>query len=707
MASLVKSAGTGGTELPFTAPPGMELSDFASESVIVTDQHGIIRYWNAASEVLYGWPAMAMIGRNVEDLRAADPHDAEHTRTLLREGRWEGVLRRRHPTGTEVAAAVRKIIRRDATGALLDIVEFGRGAGTSSDEATLRMDAELQGHLAACWELDTSPARPLLDTIAALRTRGVAVDFDQHPEWVEQLLSATRISAVNDRAVRMFGAHAGHEQMAGQPVGAFWPAESRSVLATLLESVATDRSRLDTRRMISNGTVRDPIIRAWHSAKPRPPGTVFVTISGAATETRTSWELQASEERYRKLIQYLPTALWQVNSRRAGGIFDRLKANGVRDIAAYLDRNPDLVRRAGDVVRVTEVNRDAVALFRASNAADLLKPVQYIFAATPGLAKRVMVAHFEGQRNFIEEARIRAFDGTLIDVLFTVTYPVPPEQLDTTFVTMQDISERVNTEAQLRKLQADFAHAGRIATLGELATSVAHEINQPLAAILTNGETSLRWLARADKNIEKVTQLTSRIVSNARRASDIIHRIRGMAAKHEPAKGLIDLNEAVDEALLFIRHDLDAKSIALSTLFDPELPRVMGDRIQLQQVMINLLVNSLQAVAQSGQPTRRIDVRTSTDGEGSVAFSVLDNGPGVAAADLERIFDSFFSTKAAGIGIGLAICQSIIAAHGGRISGSNRSNGGAHFRFTLPAATLAEPHSNVIGFVRHAHQPTQ
>jgi len=155
---------------------------------------------------------------------------------------------------------------------------------------------------------------------------------------------------------------------------------------------------------------------------------------------------------------------------RAGEAFDQLKANGVRDIAGHLQRNPDLVEHAKDVVRVTDVNLDAVSLFRTDNPADLIKPVRYIFAAAPGLAERVMVAHFEGRRNLIEETRIRAFDGSIIDVLFTVTYPVPPEQLDNTFITMQDIRERLNAEHQLRKLQADFSHAGRIATLGELAT---------------------------------------------------------------------------------------------------------------------------------------------------------------------------------------------------------------------------------------------
>jgi two-component system, LuxR family, sensor kinase FixL len=707
MDSAAASAVTGREERPFASPSGMELSDFASESVIVRDEHGVVRYWNAASEALYGWPAMAMIGQSFAAFCPLGRADAEHHLTLLREGRWEGAVRRRHLSGTEVAAAVRQIVRRDATGALLDIVEFGRNADALSELAAIHLDAELQGRLAACWELDTSFARPLLDSIADLRSRGIAIDLDQHPAWVEELLRATRIAAVNDRAVRMFGAHAGLEQMLGQPVGTFWPAENRSILATLLAIVATDRSRLETRKMVSSGTIRNPTLRAWHAAEPKPPGTVFVTISGAANDDRTSWELQASEERYRQLFQHLPTALWQVDSRRAGEVFDRLKANGVRDIAAYLDQNPDLVEHAKDVVRVTEVNRDAVSLFRAGNAADLIRPVRYIFEAAPGLAQRVMVAHFEGRRNFIEETRIHAFDGTIIDVLFTVTYPVLPEQLDTTFITMQDISERLNTEQQLRKLQADFAHTGRIATLGELATSIAHEINQPLAAIVTNGETSLRWLARADQNTEKVIQLTNKIVSNARRASEIVHRIRGMAAKHEPEKHLIALNEVVEEALLFIRHDIDSKSIALSTAYDAGLPCVMGDRIQLQQVIINLLVNSVQAIVQSGQPIRRIHIRTSIGAEGSVAFSILDNGPGVPAADLERIFDSFFSTKDAGIGIGLAICQSIIAAHGGSISGSNRPNGGAHFHFTLPVPPVAGLNGGIVDLIGQARPPVQ
>jgi C4-dicarboxylate-specific signal transduction histidine kinase len=407
---------------------------------------------------------------------------------------------------------------------------------------------------------------------------------------------------------------------------------------------------------------------------------------GEANDDRVTWDFAASQEDYRRLIHHLPVALWQVDTRGATAAFDQLRADGVTDIAAYLDEHPELVEHAKDVVRVTAVNRDAIALFRGTSAADLVKPVRYLFAGTPDLAKRVMVAHFEGRRNYIEESRIAAFDGTLIDVHFTVTYPERPELYDSSLLTMLDIGGRLETEAQLRRLEADFTHAARISTLGELATSIAHEVKQPLAAIVTNAETTLRWLSRDDVSLAKLEQLTSRVISNARRASDIVDRIRGMAVKHEPERTSLDLNEVVEEALRFVRHDIEARSIALSVNFGSRLPQVIGDRIQLQQVVVNLLVNSVQALAEREASTRRIELATSADRDGVIVLDVRDTGPGIAGEDLERIFDRFFTTKDAGMGMGLAICQSIIASHGGGITVSNHPDGGAWFRLRVPAS---------------------
>jgi C4-dicarboxylate-specific signal transduction histidine kinase len=397
----------------------------------------------------------------------------------------------------------------------------------------------------------------------------------------------------------------------------------------------------------------------------------------------------ASEDKYRKLIFFMPTALVQVDSRAAGAVFERLRADGVRDIAAYLDAHQEMVEIACDTVLVTEVNREAVSLFRGGSPAELIRPVRYLFSATPAMAKRVMVSHFEGHRNYTEEAKILTFDGELRDVVFSVTYPTPPEQQETTFITITDVTDRLRTEAQLRRLQADYAHAARISTLGELATSIAHEVKQPLAAIVTNGETSLRWLEREDFNIAKIKQLTGRIVESAYHASDIVQRIRLMAARAEPERVTLDLKAVAGEAVSFVRHDFESKQIALSIDIGRTLPAVMGDRIQLQQVIVNLLLNSIQAIDQARATERHIHIAIRPEDDGFLAFSIRDSGPGIASEDPERLFESFFTTKEGGMGIGLAICRSIVVAHGGSISAANHPGGGAEFRFVLPIAGAA------------------
>jgi C4-dicarboxylate-specific signal transduction histidine kinase len=423
-----------------------------------------------------------------------------------------------------------------------------------------------------------------------------------------------------------------------------------------------------------------------HSALDDPAGAAQgAERAGHARETVGS----VGEDKYRKLIFFMPTALWQVDSRAAGAAFERLRADGVRDIAAYLDANQELVEIACDTVLVTEVNREAVSLFTGASPAELIRPVRYLFAATPTMAKRVMVSHFEGHRSYTEEAKIITFDGQLRDVIFSVTYPTPPEQQDTTFITITDITERLRTEAQLRQLQADYAHAARISTLGELATSIAHEVKQPLAAIVTNGETALRWLERDDLNVAKVKQLTGRIVESAYHASEIVQRIRLMAVRAEPERVALDLKAVTAEAVSFIRHDIESKHIALSVDIGKVLPTIIGDRIQLQQVIVNLLLNSIQAIDHAQASERHIYIAIRPEEDGFLTLSIRDSGPGIAAADFERLFESFFSTKEGGMGIGLAICRSIVAGHGGTITAANHPAGGAEFRFALPTAPAA------------------
>ncbi len=667
------------------APAAMELADLACESVIVCDVDGIIRYWNPASEALYGWPAMATIGCGIGDFAASRTRDEEQWRLLLREGVWHGPVRRRTAAGQQITTLVRQTVRRDALGMARDIVEYGRSANTAIAGAGHHPD--LRRATAACWEFDSSDARSLIEQTVTPGSRGIPVHLEGQPDRLEELLTRTRIVDVNERTVRLFGGNVDRERMIGQPALEFWPAENRNILAELLAAVMTQNAQgiTQTRPLGGNGLLRHASATAWRSLERGRTDTMFLMIDGVANDDRTAWELQASEDRYRKLIHYMPTALWQVDARPAGEIFDRLRSEGVTDIAPLLAAHPEMVELAKDIVRVTEVNREAVSLFRGRNAAELIRPVRYLFTATPDMAKRVMTAHFEGRRNYTEETRIATFDGQTREVLFSVTFPAPPEQLDTTFITISDITERLRTQAQLRQLQANHAHAARISTLGELATSIAHEVRQPLAAIVTNGETCLRWLSRDDPNLAKAKQLTARIVSSACRANDIIQRIRSTAVKDEPRRIPLDLREVVEEALLFVRYDIESKLIDLSIRGGSALPKVIGDRVQIQQVIVNLLVNSIQAIAQADPSERNIDLVIGVDEEKAlVVVSIRDSGPGIADKNLDHVFEGFFSTKEGGMGMGLAICQSIITAHAGSISASNHPQGGACFQFSIP-----------------------
>jgi PAS domain S-box-containing protein len=250
---------------------------------------------------------------------------------------------------------------------------------------------------------------------------------------------------------------------------------------------------------------------------------------------------------------------------------------------------------------------------------------------------------------------------------------------------IMDITARRHAEEALRKLQSDLAHASRVMTMGELAASIAHEVNQPLAAIAATSQASLNWLAQPAPNVEKLRKLTQDVASDAIRASEIISRIRAMVAGQGAERKLLYLDEVIREALLFLRYEVEARGVTVTHIPASDVPMVYGDRTQLQQVIVNLLVNAMQAMARARTTQPAISIRTVSDGADTLRCSVEDNGPGIEAQDVGRVFDSFFTTKESGMGMGLRICRSVIEAHGGRIDADNDSSaGGARFHFRLP-----------------------
>jgi C4-dicarboxylate-specific signal transduction histidine kinase len=248
----------------------------------------------------------------------------------------------------------------------------------------------------------------------------------------------------------------------------------------------------------------------------------------------------------------------------------------------------------------------------------------------------------------------------------------------------QEMVERARAEASLRDIQNDLARASRITTVAEMTASIAHEVNQPLAAIVANANAALNWLHRSPPNMGQVEESVTAIITGGERAGDVIARIRSLMARGTPAPVRVNLNDVVTSVLPIVQAEIKRREVALATYFERTLPPVMADRIQLQQLVLNLVSNAVDAMADNGTLARELVVRTRHEAEG-VVMTIGDSGRGLDDTDLKRIFHPFYSTKDNGMGMGLSICRSIAEAHGGRITASANVPRGAVFRVVLPA----------------------
>ena len=534
----------------------------------------------------------------------------------------------------------------------------------------------------ACWQFSLVRARALLEVLDVACPGG---EQEWQPDRLDRLLSAVQTVDVNDEALRLFGLPADRDNVLDRPIASLWPEQSRAALGDLLTTIATNPyTGPVTREIPTVGRLQQVVLTGWKACDSKCADIVFVCVRAILNTPNAVIELEASQKRYRNLISSLPIPVWQIDARPAGRIFDRLRAAGITDMAAYSDEHPEIVKLTCEIVQVFDVNKEAMVLFGGKKRSEFIGSVKYLFSTTPGATRRVMLAHFSGVRNHVEELKVKTFDGRLLDVLLLMTFPVPGERLDTTILMMIDNTARLEAEAKLRKIEADFSHAARLSILGEMTTSIAHEIKQPLSAMLMNAQTSLRYLRRPEPNLDKVEILTSRVVESAQRAGDIIGRIQDMAGKRGATSILLDFNEVVRQCVVFLRHESEDKNVVIATELQPDLPAVRGDRIQLQQVIVNLIVNSIQAMRAAPQIQHAIYLETRLDENARIGFSIRDTGTGIPVDDLDHIFDGFFTTKEDGLGIGLAICQSIIKAHGGEIAASNHPEGGAVFGFSIP-----------------------
>jgi len=239
-------------------------------------------------------------------------------------------------------------------------------------------------------------------------------------------------------------------------------------------------------------------------------------------------------------------------------------------------------------------------------------------------------------------------------------------------------------EAALRKAQAELAHVTRVTTLGELTASIAHEINQPLAAVIANADACLGWLQRSPPDITAARRSVEWIIEDGTRASDVIRRVRALAKRTEVEMAPLDLNGVVREAVALVQREMASHAVSIRMELSSALPKIVGDRIQLQQVLINLIMNGIEAMESVNDRPRELAIRSAACGDGTMLLSVSDCGVGICEQSIDRLFTPFFTTKSTGMGMGLSICRSIIEAHGGRLSAAPNQGRGATFQITLP-----------------------
>ena len=286
------------------------------------------------------------------------------------------------------------------------------------------------------------------------------------------------------------------------------------------------------------------------------------------------------------------------------------------------------------------------------------------------------------------EHRLLMPDGS-VKYLHVVAHPLRAGAGERAFVgAVMDVTAAKRAEEAVQEAQAALAHVTRMATLGELTAWITHEVNQPLTGIVTNGAACLRWLDKAPPALDEARRSVEDMISDARRASEVIHRIRALSKKTDAEKVPLDINDVIREASRLVQREAITHGASLRLELAPELPSILGDRVQLQQVIINLVINAIQAMASVTDRPRILLIRSQQSEDGHVLVAVRDSGTGIEAKSVDKLFKAFFTTKPSGMGMGLSICRTIIEAHSGQVSAANNSGPGATFQLILPSRSL-------------------
>ncbi|MDI7864225.1 ATP-binding protein [Rhizobiaceae bacterium n13] len=389
--------------------------------------------------------------------------------------------------------------------------------------------------------------------------------------------------------------------------------------------------------------------------------------------------LKESEARYRSIFDRTRVALWERDYSRLRSHLIGIKAQGIADIRNYAEANPAFVDHCAGLISVVDANQAA---------RDMLGP-QSAFGIT--LRRSITLDKFldllqaiiDGEKIFEDKVEITADNGEDKLVLLSISFPDDPAAFNRVVVSMVDITQREMALKALAEAQAELAMASKAATVGALSASLAHELNQPLGAIVVNSQTLLRWLDRDPPDLAAVRRSAERMIRDSQRASEIIHNTRSLLSSSSNKLEDVSLERLVDETIALMEYELQRSGTTVFVDRKTPVPPVPAVKIELQQVLINLITNAIQAMDAAGSAKRVITVTTDHPDNDHVRIAVRDSGPGIAEDVKEKLFAPFFTTKATGMGMGLSICRSTLEARGGKLDGSNDPEGGAVFEMHL------------------------
>jgi PAS domain S-box-containing protein len=609
------------------------LLDLTHDSVFVRDMNDVITYWNHGSELLYGWTRDEAIGKvSHQLLRTVFPAGLEDLKaTLIHADRLEVELTHTKRDGTQVAVASRWSVQRDAAQRPIAILE-------TNNDITERKRSEAR---------------------AQQQEKELQLTIDTIPAFVFSNLTDGWTDFLNKRWLDYTGLSLDDAKGFGWQA-AYHPDDLSRIMKVRMESIAAGIPyEHEARIRRADGIYRWFLNRSAPLCDER--GNI-VKWYGSNTDIE---DRKQAEDALRRSEAYLSEAQELSHTGSFGWDVASGRISWSDQSFRIFEHDPNIAPTLDLVLRRTHPD-------------------------DRGSLKRMLDRVCAAKQNWTVEHRLLFPDGR-IKHIHVVAHPASDTGDRLEYVgALMDVTAAKHAQEALQQAQAELAHVTRVTTLGELTASIAHEVNQPLAGIITNGEACLRWLRNNPPDLDEARGAVARIIRDGNRASEVIRRLRALTKKSDLQKAPLDINDVIEDVVALVQREVLTHRVRLQLDLDPKLTTVFGDRVQLQQVIINMMMNGIEAMDAVTDRPRELVIRSRQHEPDQALVAVQDSGTGIDPDNMDRLFNAFFTTKPAGMGVGLSICRSIVEAHGGEMWASPNDGPGAIFSFTVQSQPGAD-----------------